>query len=364
MDSDSSVLLVTSNFPPEIGGPAKFTADFANWLTESDVSCTVLATAPTSSNTSLGVIQVNLVGRDLRIYKRVIRTLLAIKKLRTKKTALVSGLFYEALLSKICFRFSYIAKVPSDIVWDRARNNGATGLDVDSFQGNEKGVYRLQRILFTQSLKSAKQVIVPSHHLESLARNWGISANRLTVIRNSESISQRIQSAEKLYDIVSVGRLIPLKRNAELIRVVAELGFSLLIVGDGEEFNSLKNLASELKAKVTFVGAVGHEEVINGLRASRIFAINSDHEGSPNSLIEAMALGLPVIARANPGTEELIKNQENGLLLTDNDSLAESINLLLSDPNLQSKLGMAAYEFAEKHLNRESNFKKIYRLLD
>jgi glycosyltransferase involved in cell wall biosynthesis len=364
VDSDSSVLLVTSNFPPEIGGPAKFTADFANWLTESDVNCTVLATAPTSSNTSLGVIQVNLVGRDLRIYKRVIRTLLAIKKLRTKKTALVSGLFYEALLSKICFRFSYIVKVPSDIVWDRARNNGATSLDVDSFQGNEKGVYKFQRILFTQSLKSAKQVIVPSNHLERLARNWGISANRLTVIRNSETISRRIESVEKLFDIVSVGRLIPLKRNAELIRVVAELGFSLLIVGDGEELNSLKNLASELKAKVTFVGAVSHEEVISGLRASRIFVINSDHEGSPNSLIEAMALGLPVIARANPGTVELIRNQENGLLLTKNDSLAESVNLLLSDPNLQSRLGMAAYEFAEKYLNRESNFKKIYRLLE
>jgi glycosyltransferase involved in cell wall biosynthesis len=92
--------------------------------------------------------------------------------------------------------------------------------------------------------------------------------------------------------------------------------------------------------------------------------INSDHEGSPNSLIEAMALGLPVIARENPGTVELIRNQENGLLLTENDSLAESIDLLLSDPNLQSRLGMAAYEFAEKYLNRESNFKKIYRLLD
>ncbi|MFM8961975.1 MAG: glycosyltransferase family 4 protein [Actinomycetota bacterium] len=364
MDSDSTVLLVTSNFPPEIGGPAKFTSDFANWLTEKEVPCCVIATAPTSSKVSIKTSQVILVGRNSSIFKRVLRTILCVKRMRSKRVVLVSGLFYEALLCKIMFRLRFIAKVPSDVVWDRARNNKATNLDVDSFQGNENGIYKLQRHLFTRSLKSAKHVIVPSNHLAHLAKNWGIPENRITVIRNSERISPKMEKAEKSYDLVSVGRLIPLKGNEELIRAVARLKLSLLIIGDGQEMNFLQTLARELGAKVTFLGSVSHEEVLKCMRLSRIFVINSSHEGSPNSLIEAMALGLPVIARANSGTKELITNFENGLLLTDSGSIADSIDYLMRDQILQSKLGQAAYVFAATYLNREFNFQKIYELLD
>ena len=358
------MLLVTSNFPPEIGGPAKFTSDFANWLTEKEVPCCVIATAPTSSKVSKQDSQIILVGRNSSIFIRVLRTILCVKRMRSNRAVLVSGLFYEALFCKIIFRLRYIAKVPSDVVWDRARNNRATSLDVDSFQGNESGTYKLQRYLFTRSLKSAQRVIVPSNHLAQLAKNWGIPEKRITVIRNSERISPKIESAEKAYDLVSVGRLIPLKGNEEIIRAVATLKLSLLIIGDGQEMNSLKTLARELRANVTFLGSVSHENVHKYLRLSRIFVINSSHEGSPNSLIEAMALGLPVIVRANSGTKELITNFENGLLLNASDSITDSIAYLVRDPLLQSKLGQAAYVFAATYLNRENNFQKIYELLD
>lgn len=364
MDSTSSVLLVTSNFPPEIGGPAKFTSDFADWLIEKDVNCYVIATAPTSSQVSKKNTQITLVGRDSNIILRFIRTILYVKRIRAKRPALVSGLFYESLLCNTIFRFNYIAKVPSDVVWDRARNNGDTSFDVDSFQGNETGIYKLQRLLFTRSLKSAKHVIVPSNHLAKLTKNWGVPEERITVIRNSEVISPKVEGQGKSYDLVSVGRLIPLKGNDELIRAVARLKLSLLIIGDGQEMNSLRALTQELGANVTFMGSVGHVDVLKGLRASRVFVINSSHEGSPNSLIEAMALGLPVIARANSGTKELITHLENGLLLTELNSVTELIELLIKDPLLQSKLGHAAYLFASKYLNRENNFREIYELLD
>ena len=364
MSLSPSVLLVTSNFPPEIGGPAKFTADFADWLTKRDINCHVLATAPKSKRKRELGIYVDLVGRNTTILYRFFQTILRMKKTQTDKTALVCGLFYEALLAKILFNFSYVAKVPSDIVWDRARNNKATDLDVDSFQGSERGFYKLQRILFTKALNSAKSVIVPSEHLRNLVERWGVPQKSISVIRNSGTISQIVHDEEKDYDVVSVGRLIPLKGNDELIRTVAELHLSLLILGDGEEMAALGNLARELKAQVTFLGNVSRAQVVEKVRRSKVYVLNSKHEGSPNSLIEAMALGVPVVARDNPGTRELISDLENGLLVNNAQPLKTALTSISRDPELRKRLGLAGYEFARTHLNREVNFQKIYELMD
>ena len=83
-----------------------------------------------------------------------------------------------------------------------------------------------------------------------------------------------------------------------------------------------------------------------------VFAFSSDWEGLPNALIEAMALGLPVVATNCPcgGPAELITHEENGLLvpIMDEEAMADGICRLIEDPALAGRLGEAARKITER----------------
>lgn len=105
-----------------------------------------------------------------------------------------------------------------------------------------------------------------------------------------------------------------------------------------------------LQKKVELPGSVS--DVAAHIEKVRIFTLTSYTEGMPNSVIEAMCLGLPVIATDCPcgGPAELIKNGDNGLLVPvgDEKALAEAIRKILSDPELEKRLGDQAFRIQEQ----------------
>jgi len=353
------MLLVTSNFPPEVGGPAKFTSDFASWLEKEGLDYTVLTTTSEDNNLVSRSNKVFYISRKQNILKRMIQTSVAMWKLGKDKTALVNGLFYESLFAHFFFKFKFIAKVPSDIVWDRARNSGKTDLNVDQFQGREPGLYKVQRWLFTRSLSAAHMVIVPSEHLGGLVSAWGIAKEKITLIRNSQTIPINKSEFHPTVDVISVGRLISLKGNMELISVCSKLGYSLRIVGEGPEETKLRELALKLGGRVEFLGSLSSSEVLLQVNLSRVFVLNSSHEGSPNALIEAMAQGAVCVVRENPGTRELITDLKTGILVGDTRALAEALEMALTDTNLRNVVGNGAFSFAKDELNQNVNFRRI-----
>lgn len=359
MSKARELLLVSSNLPPEVGGPAKFTSEFATWLIRQGIAYAVITTKAEDKDISQNILNVTSISRKQNILFRFFRTSILMSKLSRGKPALVNGLFYEALISHLLFKFKFIAKVPSDIVWDRARDQGKTTLSVDGFQGNERGSYRIQRWFYTRSLKAAEKVIVPSKHLGELVSNWGIDKNRIILIRNSQLIPCKPPAHSPTVDVISVGRLIPLKGNFELITVCAKLGYSLRILGDGPEESELKHLASRLGAKVKFLGSLTSAEVLSQVNESRVFALNSSHEGSPNALIEAMAQGAVCVVRENPGTMELIDDLQTGILVGKTRNLEEALKMAMMDSNIRQKVGAGAYSFAKEELNQDINFKRI-----
>lgn len=358
MPNTHGMLLVTSNFPPEVGGPAKFTSEFSRWLQRTGIDCSIITTGPKLDNWN-NESSVISISRNQNLLIRFIKASLAMTRYGKGKPALVNGLFYEALLANLLFRFKFTAKVPSDIVWDRARNKSKTSLDVDSFQGKERGVYRIQRWAFTRSLKVATRVIVPSNHLASLTTNWGIPREKIFLIRNSQTIPSSKPKVEPKFDVISVGRLLPLKGNRELIDACAQLGYSLRILGEGPEEEELRQLASNLNSGVEFLGSLDNSQVISHVQASRVFVLNSSHEGSPNALIEAMAQGSVCVVRENPGTMELIKDLENGVLVGKSRTLNDALKLAITENTLREKVSNGAFEFARKELNQDVNFTRI-----
>lgn len=152
--------------------------------------------------------------------------------------------------------------------------------------------------------------------------------------------------------IAAAGRLDENKNHAMLIRAFALIAgefpeMKLVIYGEGESRSALERLVKEkgMEERIALPGAVA--DVAGHIEKVRIFTLTSNTEGMPNSVIEAMCLGIPVIATDCPcgGPAELIKDGENGLLVPvgDERALAEAIRRILRTPELERKLGEQAY---------------------
>ncbi|MCK4321004.1 glycosyltransferase [candidate division WOR-3 bacterium] len=151
--------------------------------------------------------------------------------------------------------------------------------------------------------------------------------------------------------IVSMGRLTEQKGFTYLIRafkmVQNELPSKLVIIGDGAQKRDLENLTESLgiAEDVIFLGLQSNP--YKYLANSDLFVLSSLWEGFPNSLVEAMTCGIPVISTDCPsGPKEIITNGENGLLVPPKDyqALVNSILQVLTNKKLASNLAESGLE--------------------
>lgn len=161
---------------------------------------------------------------------------------------------------------------------------------------------------------------------------------------------------EREKTIVAVGRIDENKNHEMLIRAFAQIArdfpdYRLIIYGDGDCRNHLIELASrmELSERVLLPGSV--ENVADAIYKSRIFVLSSNTEGVPNTLIEAMLMGLTVIATDCPcgGPADLIQDGYNGILtpVRNIGKMAENLQKLLNDLQMADELGMNAVKVSD-----------------
>ena len=107
-----------------------------------------------------------------------------------------------------------------------------------------------------------------------------------------------------------------------------------------------------LEGQVDLLGRLDPDQIIAEMKAARVFILPSHMDNSPNSLAEAMILGMPCIASDAGGVPSMLRDEIDGLLYphTEIPALAERIEQLMSDPSLASSLGKSAREIAwERH---------------
>ncbi len=141
--------------------------------------------------------------------------------------------------------------------------------------------------------------------------------------------------------------------------------FSLTLAGEGPEEPSLRALARELGLadQISFPGFLGREQLEAAYRHHHLFVHPSrttpegDREGIPNSLLEAMAYGLPVISTRHSGIPEAITDGQDGLLLErpDPSSLAATIFQLIENPSLYERLSSNAHDTVLKRFSLAAN---------
>ncbi|GAB4145370.1 MAG: glycosyltransferase [Planctomycetaceae bacterium] len=203
------------------------------------------------------------------------------------------------------------------------------------------------------------QLIANSESVADFYRERGFPEEKISVIHNGIAVgemgSQNREAVLHEFGIPAeanvvgyVGRLARQKRVTDLVWAMQLLqqlrnNVYFLIVGDGPERAAAEQLARHMRCDhlIRFVGQ--RDDVSQLIHAMDVFWLASDFEGQSNSLMEAMAAGVPVVASDIPPNRELVVDGETGFLVKPGDSVgfAQFADRILADPDLAKKLGAA-----------------------
>lgn len=257
-----------------------------------------------------------------------------------------------------------------------------SGRLVCSFRGWDTTLYPAMFPGIYEELFSLGDVFLPvSRSLDQQLRNLGCPGERITVLHSGIDLrrfpyreSRKISQPATL---ITIGRLTEKKGVEFAIQAVNGLlrgGYDIeyKIVGDGPLKQTLRTLVLELalEERISFLGAVNSEMVHQLLRDADIFLAPSvtstkgDQEGIPNSLKEAMAVGVPVIGTRHGGIPELIKNEVNGILVSERnpEEIAAAVGKIFANPDDMSRLTRMARKTIEDNFDIKSLNEKLEML--
>jgi GalNAc-alpha-(1->4)-GalNAc-alpha-(1->3)-diNAcBac-PP-undecaprenol alpha-1,4-N-acetyl-D-galactosaminyltransferase len=176
----------------------------------------------------------------------------------------------------------------------------------------------------------------------------------------------KLWNGDRRKEIVTVGRLVEQKNHKLLIKAFSKVlldfpDYKLILYGDGQLKTALNLYIKELDLENRVVLAGNKENVLDYINGASIFVLSSNFEGMPNSLIEAMALGLPCISTncSSGGPEYLIENNKSGFLVPVNSEieLERAMKLLIGNPEIATEFSRNAIKVKSK-LNEKKIIEK------
>jgi glycosyltransferase involved in cell wall biosynthesis len=194
--------------------------------------------------------------------------------------------------------------------------------------------------------------VVPSRFYIEKFLEWGMPGAKFRHIPNFVDA----QSFEPGYApgkaFVYFGRVSREKGLATLIRSAATVGCPLLVAGTGPALEEMRTLARSLDAQVKFVGHLAGTALCELIRGARAAVLPSEwYENAPVSVLEAYALGKPVIGARIGGIPELIREDETGLTFTSGSegSLVAALRSIVQRPDTQvQEMGRCARDWVER----------------
>jgi glycosyltransferase involved in cell wall biosynthesis len=202
-------------------------------------------------------------------------------------------------------------------------------------QGFYKNKSKLTHILNQYILNNCSLVLVQTDTImKELKKKYHVK--NMAVIPNGIHLSNNISHGKK---ILFIGRLVPEKGVTYLIDAVKDIEQEVNIFGTGPEYKNLKNQANTNK-KVKFCGKFPNSKINTILKDGRVLVLPSISEGLPNVILEAMNLGVPVIATKVGGIPDIIKTGQNGILVEPENAnkLKEAITTLMNNEKIRNKM--------------------------
>jgi glycosyltransferase involved in cell wall biosynthesis len=349
-----NVLVVSGIWPPDPGGPASHAPALARFLAarcHGVEAVTTGLTAPAEEP-----YDVRWVARSLPPGVRHLSAVgLVRRRARRADVVYATSMVRRAALGAALARRPLVVKLVSDEVFERQQRSGRFAGSLDDFQ--RVGGFRVDFLRWTRTaaLRRARHVFSPSEYLRRLALGWGIDAPRISVLPNPAPEVPGLPPREELRaklgldgpTLAFAGRLGPQKAlDVALAAVAAVPEVSLVVAGDGPDRPALERRAAELglDGRARFLGSVSREDVLRLFRAAEGALLSSSWENLPHTVLEALAVGSPVIATAVGGVPEVVRDGENGLLVPAGDpgALAEAIRRFFSDDELRTGLAERA----------------------
>jgi glycosyltransferase involved in cell wall biosynthesis len=235
-----------------------------------------------------------------------------------------------------------------------------------------RGQLACQRLAY----KAAHAVVANSKAAAGQLRREGVPLHKIRTIPNGIDLAsftngaRHADAVRSLRRVVTVGNLRPEKGHDTLFAAASLVlarhpDVELLIVGDGPLRASLVHQVDlrGLRSRVRFLGE--RDDVPAILASSDMFVLPSRSEACPNSVLEAMAAGLPTIACRVGGLPELIEHGETGILVDPDapEALAAAILGLIDRPALAARLGQAARKTTERRFSFDrmvASFEQLY----
>jgi len=354
------ILIYSPIYYPDIGGPAVQARFLSELLIENGYEVTVLKYAKgieLNSSVKIHCLNWNSNPRFVdRLYRWIFGPWISFFYLLKVKPnlVLVNSVFWNGMImGSICYllRIPTILKFTGDWVFE-------------STQGQKDSVVALNKI-YSRNLLTKFMRFLQKKLIEKFTVIWVISRFRYTNVLELTKkpniwLQRNFHDLPKLELLtnnrfvsplifITSARLIPHKRINILIEAMSELPneYKLIVVGQGSEFDNLKNLTKrlDLTNRVVFLGKVSTSLLYYLMSNSSAYLSWSAEEGAPNSFIEALNFGLPILSANVGGVSEMFSNNSIAVKLFDPNNPHEFLlylKILKKNPGILQKMSNEA----------------------
>jgi glycosyltransferase involved in cell wall biosynthesis len=353
------VLIVSGIWPPDVGGPATHAPEVADALRARGHEVEVVTMA--DSVPAATPYPLHWVSRRLPRGVRHARAALLVARAARRADVLYStGMVGRSAFGSALAWTPLVQKLTSDPTYERSLRYGLYSGDLASYQRSAGRRVRALRRVRNLVLRRAARILVPSEALCELAAAWGVERARIEVLPNPVDRPElgdrdclRRRHGFEGPTLVFAGRLASQKAVDVALEALTRLdGLELVLAGDGPDAERLRGLSRELglNGRARFLGPQPRQTIFELLHAADAVVLSSKWENFPHVLVEALAVGTPVIAAATGGVTEIVRDGENGLLVPaeDPERLASAIRRYFDDAELRERLREAAPSSVER----------------
>ncbi|MGV8142516.1 MAG: glycosyltransferase [Candidatus Pacearchaeota archaeon] len=262
------------------------------------------------------------------------------------------------------------------------KEEGIKGKLITSFYGGDLSYFvkKTNQRVYDILIKEGSLFLPLSSNFKEIWVNLGGPKNKTQVHRVGVDLSNFAyfqRPSKKQIDLLMIARFVEKKGHIYGVEAFSEIvkthpQVKLTLAGDGPLLESIKQLVKKLNIedKVDFIGKVSTSQLPELYRSADIYLLPSvtasdgDKEGTPVSLMEAGATGLPIVSTTHSGIPEVVVNGKTGFLVNEKDSkaLAENLSFLISNPLKRIEMGKAGQKFVQENYEKKRQAEKLLSL--